>query len=67
VGFDTRVQGNEVARLVASMSSRKLWIMWAVLAVTTVLVGIITDNFPITMGFAVATAAAGWAAFLVSE
>lgn len=46
---------------------RKLWIMWGVLSVTAVLVGIVTDSFPVTMAFAVVAAGAGWAAFLVSE
>jgi hypothetical protein len=44
--------------------NNKLWVMWGVMAATTVLVGIITDNFPLTMGFAVVSAGAGWAAFL---
>lgn len=44
--------------------SSKLWIMWGVTAATTVLVGIVSGNFPLTMGFAAVSAGAGWAAFL---
>ena len=44
--------------------SNKLWVMWGVMVATTVLVGIITDNFHLTVGFAVVCAGAGWAAFL---
>lgn len=44
--------------------SNKLLIMSGVMAATTVLVAIITDDFPLTMGLAVVSAGAGWAAFL---
>lgn len=46
---------------------RKLWIMYGVLAVTTFIVGIVTDSRPLTYGFAFAAAAAGWAAFLIED
>lgn len=47
---------------------RKLWIMYWVLAVTTVVVGIANHGalWP-TEGVAIAAAIAGWAAFLVES
>jgi hypothetical protein len=44
---------------------QKLWIAWGVMAVTTVLVAIVTDSFAISEGFAIVCALFGWAAFLV--
>lgn len=43
----------------------KLWVMWGVLSATTILVGVVSGSFPLTLCFAVAAAGAGWAAFLV--
>lgn len=47
--------------------SRKLWIVYAILAVDTIVIGLLTGNFPLTMGFAVVTAGIGYAAFLVQS
>ena len=45
--------------------SRKLWIMWGLLAVTCVLAGALGQPREVIYGFAIASATAGWAAFLL--